>query len=118
MKKMKKMMESLKRILLKNKGEMLIEAIVSILLLAILLTTVTAMIMASRRMTARSMVDARTMQEETFNPTTLRGPGSRAGTIRFTSVARVINVTHNVLIYEDDNIINAFYPTPPPPPPP
>jgi len=48
-------------------GEMLIEAIVSIMLLTIMLTTITAMIAVSNRMTSNSMIQARTLQDETFN---------------------------------------------------
>jgi len=54
---------------LKNRrGETLVEAIISILLLAILLTTITTMINTSRTMTANAMREAELVQQGAFNP--------------------------------------------------
>jgi len=62
------LIQTTKKRLRLRRGETLVEAIVSILLLAILLGTVTAMIQVSLNLTARALEEARELQNDTFNP--------------------------------------------------
>ena len=102
------------------------EAVISILLLVILLTTITAMIQTSRQTTARSMQIAETVQEVTFNDVfNTSHAGYEPGEVTFTSTAIIIRkgdpinaVSHDAFIFDNPetadmntptNII-AFYP--------
>jgi len=62
----------IKKIFHSNKGETLMEAIVSIILLTILLTTITAMISISQRMTANAIRQANNTQARAFNAIILK----------------------------------------------
>ena len=119
---MKSLIHRISNKLRSKKGETLVEAIISILLLTILLSTITAMISTSRRMTARSMETAREMQNETFNPAASSNPDrfipggeiSFSGEIETSDALITIDIasTHNISIFDDDfneNII-AFSP--------
>ena len=89
------------------------EAIISILLLAILMTTVTLMIQTSLRMTANSMREAEEIQNLTFNPAILdTHPDLPAGIIIFEMRNDYIDVEaqHDIRIYEDIEHIISFYP--------
>ena len=90
------------------------EAIVSILLLTILLTTITVMIQTSFRLTANAMREAEMMQEEIFNPATLDTHTIfSSGIITFTFTNNDIEASkHDIHIYRDNynaDIIS-FYP--------
>jgi len=103
-----------------EKGETLIEAIVSILILAILLTTIVAMIGTSRRITANTMIEARGTQDGVMNPVTLASPDlyvSEVLTLRsdliVTDVYPVNELSHPVNVFDsdlvDDDLENAAW---------
>ena len=113
-----------------KKGEMLMEAIVSVLLLSILLVIITTMIQTSRNMTARSMRDASRLQEMELNlvaRAAFEEFNTTPGDIRFyfvdTSAGIGINAEHDILIFDPDSFIEpgsleppsnifAFFPEP------
>jgi len=116
-------MKSLIRTLIKKlrckNGETLVEAIVSILLLAILLATVTAMISTSLRMTANSMRDAVDIQEGLLNRAILGElpdpdlfPDASHQRVTFTigSTTPLISAVHNIDVLDTTENIIAFYP--------
>jgi len=117
---MKSLIQSIKKTLCKKRGETLVEAIISILLLAILMTTVTVMIQTSLRLTANSMTEAEGIQNLTFNPAILDTfPDLPEGIITFeklnTGLSLIqdiidIEADHNIRIYEDIGHILSFYP--------
>ena len=120
---MKSLMFKIKKRLRSNRGETLVEAIISILLLAILMTTVTLMIQTSLRLTANSMQDAERIQNETFNPAIFNNHGDddlSDGTITFLYSYRPVgaldpiygNAKHDIQIFEDLNNIVSLYPDP------
>ena len=103
------------------------EAIVSIIILALLMTAITTMIMTSRRMTANSMIEARELQEETLNPVlianygtgvpvtiTLTGALPKPLTIATGSSLDLVTSSHTIYIYDnaDNPDIIAFRPAP------
>jgi len=111
---MKSLIIRIKKALRSKRGEMLMEAIVSIILLVILLTTITAMIATSRRLTANSMVEAREMQEETLIPVT---NATHTGfeqdvTIEITAVDPSIDLEaeHTVSFFNNGQGLVAFFP--------
>jgi len=109
---MKSLKDSIKKVLRSNRGETLVEAIVSILLLAILMTTVTAMIQTSLRLTANSMRDAEELQSDTFN-LAIAGthPDFSPGVVAFeTKSPALIKTQHDIDILEDTGDIVFFYP--------
>ncbi|MCL2424794.1 MAG: hypothetical protein FWD05_00485 [Oscillospiraceae bacterium] len=86
------------------------EAIVSLLILSILLTTIVTIIRFSTSMTAASIADAETSQNM-FNALILESYDGEAEIITFTSDDADIEVSHGVNLYNADGII-AFTPTP------
>ena len=109
------------RSLFQKRGETLVEGIISILLLAILMTTVTVMIQTSLRQTANSMEDAELLQNLTFNPAVLDDhPNLPEGIIRFVLIIDkddamddiTIEAQHDIRIYENIRSIVSFYPDP------
>ena len=114
---MKSLILRIKKVLRTNKGETLMEAIVSILLLAILLTTITAMIRSSLNMTANIMQEAQRVQEELINPAflaTIDPANLDADEVSFTFTASsiVMTASHDVLVFDNTDNISAFYPIP------
>ena len=111
---MKSLIGKIKRILHKQTGEILMEAIVSVLLLAILLVTITTMIQTSRNITANSMQEARQFQEEVLNPAVLASDEQDlvTGNIAFTFTPSTTPLTleHKIIILENNGNIVAFYP--------
>ena len=124
---MKLLTDNIKKILRTGKGEALMEAIVSIMLLSILLTTITTMIMTSRRITANTMIEARRVQEDILNDVFVGNDidGSPAGFVDgevtfwsgyFDTASNII--THQIIIFDDEgdpNIIPdivSFFPRP------
>jgi hypothetical protein len=95
-----------------RKGEMLMEAIVTILIFSILLVTVTTMIQTSRVITANSMQDATAFQEERLNRAVLVSDELNlvSGIISFTSTAAGIYSEHDVRSYDNDDFIVAIFP--------
>ena len=65
---MKTLRIKLKEIFGNNKGESLIESIVSVFVLALLVLTITSIIQVSLRMSNRAIENAETMQVDVFNP--------------------------------------------------
>ena len=61
---MKSWIDKIKKTLLSRRGESLIEAVASMLILVILIATVAGMIQTSLRITARAIGEARDVQEE------------------------------------------------------
>jgi len=116
---MKSLIGKIKKAAFNKSGEMLMEAIVSVLLLSILLVIITTMIQTSRNMTARTMEDASALQEDQLNLVSLASGGLTpvtSGQITFTAgtVAGVpIGAEHPVRLYNTDNIVAFFPPTPP-----
>jgi len=119
---MKSLIGKAKELILNNKGEMLMEAIVSVLLLSILLVIIATMIQTSRNMTARSMDEASLLQEMLLNPTTQasdnindfgdeddREMEFRDGIITF-QIPGFVASTHDIQIYDNNGIIIAFVP--------
>ena len=99
------------------------EAIVSILLLTIMMTTITLMIQTSLRLTANSMREAERMQELVFNhaildnfeslPPEIVPPGTiTSATFNFVIKDNDwdIEVQHLIRVYEIDSDIISFYP--------
>jgi competence protein ComGC len=118
---MKSLIGKAKNPIFNSKGEMLMEAIVSVLLLSILLVIIATMIQTSRNMTARSMQEASELQEEQLNLVVLASNGLApvtGGQITFTasitSGSTVIGIEagHPIRLYNTDNIV-AFFPNPP-----
>ena len=122
---MKLLVGKVKRASFNKRGEMLMEAIVSILLLSILLVIITTMIQTSRNMTARSMDEAALLQEMLLNPTTLasdnlddfgdidvREMDFIEGAITFQIPGGTISSTHDIQIYDNNGMIIAFIPDP------
>jgi len=115
---MKSLILKINKQLRSTQGETLVEAIVSILLLAILLTTIAAMINTSMRMTSNSMQEARLVQQGALNPAFL-GETSSANIIELTITPLTlpinINAKHDVQMFDStapevpQNIL-AFYP--------
>jgi Tfp pilus assembly protein PilV len=114
---MKLLIGKIKQLKFQKKGETLMEAIVSVLLLSILLVTVTAMIQTSRNVTARSMQDAIALQEGRLNPVASASENIDPDDLDEVSITFTvpsmpllfINATHNILLYDNDNIV-AFFP--------
>ena len=108
---MRSLMYKVKKRLRSKRGETLVEAIVSILLLAILLGTVTAMIQVSLNLTARALDDATRLQDNMFNPAILGSPADftmgtvvSGGTLIFiTQNSDLIETKHDIDIYLDVN---------------
>ena len=115
---MKSLIYKINKTLCSHNGEMLIEAIISIMLLTILLTVVTTMISTSLRMTSNSMVDAKAVQEEMLNLAFSAQNTGTSGTITIEAVDLPsyitvdINATHFVSIFENTENIIAFFPDP------
>ena len=128
---MKLWTDKIKNVLRSKKGETMMEAIVSIIILAILLTTITAMISTSRLITARSMQRAGEVQEDIFNKIaqgndldSLEVSTSRFdddGVVVFTLPSKIgtEEIRHNIRFFEDagDNTnipvnLVAFFPNP------
>ena len=130
---MKFLIGKIKRLLYYKKGETLMEAIVSVLLLSILLVTVTAMIQTSRNVTANSMQRAQEFQEELFNLTTFASDEDDfdhdlddvdmeieegkitfvlPGNFAFNLPTGVYVIDHNIQVYDNNGIIVAFIPNP------
>jgi len=94
-----------------NGGETLVEAIVSILLLAILLGTVTAMIQVSLNLTARALEEAADLQNNTFNPAIFGTHEDIAlGAITFDSPSTLVNTQHDIYVFEITEDIVSFNP--------
>ena len=136
---MKLLTDKAKKILNTGKGEALMEAIVSVMLLSILLTTVTTMIMTSRRITANTMVEARRVQEDILNDVfvgdaiTSSTPGFNPGfdvvtdgitfwSPHFDTENGTNMISFDIRIFDDDNDPNippdivSFFPVAPTPP--
>jgi len=64
---MKNLVSRIKKALLARKGESLIEAVASMLVLVILMATVSGMIQTSLRITGIALGEAQVMQENTIN---------------------------------------------------
>jgi hypothetical protein len=95
-----------------RKGEMLMEAIVTILIFSILLVTITTMIQTARVITANSMQEATGFQEERLNRAVLASDELNLvnGILSFTSTAAGIYSEHEVRSYDNDDFIVAIFP--------
>ena len=109
---MKLLMSMIKKRLCSKRGETLVEAIISILLLTILMTTVTAMIQTSLRMTVRSMDDARHLQESVFNQAVYGEFTESSQGILLLSINDLgIDIQHDIIINDDIEPLISFFPT-------
>ena len=95
-----------------KKGETLVEAIVSILLLTILLGTITAMIHTSLRLTANTMQEADGMQNDVFNPAIFdTQPNLSPGSLSFGTLSTtLIDTQHDIYIFDNTGDMVSFYP--------
>jgi competence protein ComGC len=125
---MKSLVGKSKSMLFNKKGEMLMEAIVSVMLLSILLVIITTMIQTSRNVTANSMGDAREFQQELFNLTILAYDDDdpefdesdfveiESGEISFhlpwAALPAGVEIEHSINIYVSNGIRIAFLPDP------
>ena len=82
---MKKWLRTIKKTIRSSRGEMIIETVVSLLILAILLGAVTGMIQTSLRLTGEWTREATLAQQETFNPTVMELYDDDAIEISFTA---------------------------------
>jgi len=99
-----------KKILRSKSGFTIMEAIVSLLILSILLTTIVTIIRFSTSMTAKSIASADAAQDR-FNTLILEDYIGGVETITFTSDDADIEASHEVDLYNADGIV-AFTPTP------
>jgi uncharacterized protein (UPF0333 family) len=120
---MKSLVGKIKKSIFQSKGEILMEAIVSVLLLSILLVIVTTMIQTSRQMTASSMSDANELQVEQLNLATLDSEDLAVETVTITfqfvdlSAGIDIDASHDIRIldptgFDPPSNIVAFFPDP------
>ena len=111
MKSLIQVIQSTKKRLRSKRGETLVEAIVSILLLAILLGTVTAMIQVSLNLTARALEDSTGLQTNTFNPAIFgTHEDFEPGVISFDTVTGLIETEHEIEVFEIAEEIVSFIP--------
>jgi competence protein ComGC len=109
---MKLLVGKLIKILNKKRGELLMEAIISVMLLSILLVIVATMIQTSRNMTANSMRDASALQEGELNLLAL-GTDTRiesGSVISFEIQDLDIYSEHEIRLFEENGINIAFFP--------
>jgi len=112
---MKISIQTIKKIFRSNKGETLVESIVSLLILSILLLAVTTMIQTALRMTSASAQKARGVQEDTVNPVILADYRDSENDVAITFEATAIEgeynieAKHNVVFNQDGGLI-AFSP--------
>ena len=108
---MKSLMCKVKIRLRSKRGETLVEAIVSILLLAILLGTVTAMIHVSLNLTARALEEATELQTNTFNPAIIgTHEDFEPGVLSFETATGLIETEHEIYVFEITEDIVSFIP--------
>jgi len=114
---MKLLTDKIKKLFRLKKGETLVEAIISILLLTMLLVTVTAMIQTSRQITARLMRVADEMQVDFVNNAVSAQGFTENGEIIFRSsiidsshIGRENDVYHDIRIFDSDRDIISFIP--------
>jgi len=97
-----------KGILRSKRGFTIMEAIISLLLLAILLTTIVSIIRFSTSMTAASIINAETVQDR-FNALILEdfdGYTTGETTVTFSSTdIPDVTATHSIVLYEEDGVI-------------
>lgn len=93
-----------------KRGESLMEAVASMLILSILLTTIVSIIRFSLAMTGESLADAEKSQDE-FNELVLnKSDSSSEANLTFSS-DYPINATHSIDLHTDkDGNIIAFFP--------
>ena len=111
----------IKKMLSSNRGESLVESLVSLAVLTVLLVAIGLIIHTALRMTSISSVEATRTQEQVINPaiSTEFGDdetGEITFSFRFGVGTPLINVTHDVKIYEEEGVI-AFSPIDPAPDP-
>ena len=105
---MKRSIRKIRKTIRSNKGEMLLESIVSLLILSILLVSVAVTIQTALRITGISLQEAQETQETRINPLVLaQYTDSEATNITFT--AGGILASHQVVFNLDGGIL-AFSP--------
>jgi len=112
---MKISIQTIKKIFRSNKGETLVESIVSLLILSVLLLAVTTMIQTALRMTSASAQKARGMQEDTVNPVILADYRDSENDVAITFEATAIEGEHNIeakhnVVFNQDGGLIAFSP--------
>jgi hypothetical protein len=109
---MSSLIGKVKKILSQKSGELLMEAIVSILLFSILMVTVTTMIQTSRNVTATSMQEATAFQEGRLNLAVIVSDDLNLvqGVITFTSVSADLHSEHDIRFYDNEDFIVAIFP--------
>jgi hypothetical protein len=107
---MKTWVSKIRGILRSDRGESIMEAVASMLILAILLATITSMIQTSLKWTGIYLQESRAMQD-IINPVRLGVYGVYSETVEISFKADVTKVeaSHNVDFYDNNGII-AFSP--------
>lgn len=113
---MKMWIQKTKKIIRSNKGETLVESIVSLLVLSILLFAVTTMIQTALRITSASTQTAKGIQDTLNIVIRSEYSDSVPDQITFTASGFGISATHDIILNKDGGII-AFAPPEAPAPP-
>lgn len=106
---MKILIQRIKRIIRSNKGETIVESIVSLLILSILLLAVTTIIQTALRMTSVSIQNAKETQDLFNIVAKAEYSDSEPAEITFSASDINISATHHIIFNKDDGII-AFSP--------
>jgi len=99
----------IKKILLSKRGETIMEALVSMLILGILLTTIVSVIRFSMALTGNAVNDAAASQEIINDLIHENYPSGNTVELSFQSTTFDIDVRHNVVLYSTDDV-TAFSP--------
>jgi Tfp pilus assembly protein PilV len=111
----------IKKTLRSRSGESIMEALVSLLILGLLLTTIVSIIRYSTAMTGQSMrvalieqntVNSLMLEDFTGRTTTTPDPELRFHATIGTTPSFALSVTHSVVFTTQDDL-TAFYPVPP-----
>jgi hypothetical protein len=103
-----KRLDRIKKRLISNRGELLAETLVSMILLVLLLAIVTSVIQQSLAMINRSIQRGREIQENEVNPAILIEYRNPSTTSTFSITIAGISTSHS--IYFDDGDMVAFSP--------
>jgi len=104
-------MTKIKKAIRSKRGESLMEAIVSLLILGILMTTIVSVIRFSMVMTGNSIREATTTQND-MNDIRLENLGASSSLVLLTFTANgynLIEASHDINFHAENNIV-AFYP--------
>lgn len=106
---MKILIQRIKKIIRSNKGETIVESIVSLLILSILMLAVTTIIQTALKMTSVSIQNAKETQDVLNIIAQAEYSDSEPAEITFSASDISISATHNTILNKDGGII-AFSP--------